>query len=48
MSRIPDAPGLGIELDWDRLGEHPYRRQHLIRLFSPGWERRDDAPGEPT
>jgi galactonate dehydratase len=41
---IPDAPGLGIELDWDALGEHPYRRQHLIRLFSPGWERRDDAP----
>jgi len=41
---IPDAPGLGIELDWEALGEHPYRRQHLIRLFSPGWERRDDAP----
>jgi len=41
---ILDAPGLGIELDWGALGEHPYRRQHLIRLFSPGWERRDDAP----
>ena len=43
-SRSRTRPGLGIELDWEALGEHPYRRQHLIRLFSPGWERRDDAP----
>ena len=41
-------PGLGIELDWDALEGHPYQRQHLIRLFSPGWERRDDAPSEPS
>ena len=33
-------PGLGIDLDWDRLGSHPYERAHLLRLFSPGWELR--------
>lgn len=45
---VTDEPGLGIELDWDALEDHPYQRQHLIRLFSPGWERRDDAPPEPA
>ena len=41
---VPTAPGLGIDLDWDRLAAHPYEREHLLRLFAPGWERRDDAP----
>jgi galactonate dehydratase len=36
-------PGLGIDLDWDRLAGHPYERAHLLKLFSPGWERRDQA-----
>ena len=41
---VPTAPGLGIDLDWDRLAAHPYQREHLLHLFAPGWERRDDAP----
>ena len=40
---VTTEPGLGIDLDWDRLAGHPYERAHLLRLFSPGWERRDQA-----
>jgi galactonate dehydratase len=42
---IPKGPGLGIDLDWDRLADHPYERAHVIRLFNPGWERRLPAVG---
>jgi len=42
---VSTRPGLGIDLDWDRLAEHPYERQHQIRLFKSGWERRDDPDG---
>ena len=42
---VRDRPGLGIELDWKRLAEHPYERAHLLRLFEPGWERRAETPG---
>ncbi len=42
---VPDAPGLGIDLDWERLASFPYERQHLLRLFTPGWERRESTPG---
>lgn len=38
---VDDRPGLGIEIDWDGLSKHPYRRQYLLPLFSTGWERRD-------
>ena len=46
---IMDEPGLGIELDWERLERHPYERAHLLRLWDVGWERRgarmeDDTP----
>jgi galactonate dehydratase len=41
---VVDEPGLGITVDWDRLASHPYERAHLLRLFSPGWERRDQTP----
>jgi galactonate dehydratase len=43
---IPTGAGLGIDLDWERLAEHPYERAHVIRLFSPGWERRHEPPTE--
>jgi galactonate dehydratase len=39
---VPTGPGLGIDLDWDRLGAHPYERAHWLRLFEPGWERRSE------
>lgn len=41
---VPTGPGLGVDLDWDRLAAHPYQREHLLHLFAPGWERRDDDP----
>lgn len=37
---VDDRPGLGIEVDWDALALHPYRKQYLLPLFSAGWERR--------
>jgi len=40
---VSSAPGLGIEIDWERLAVHPYERAHVLRLFSPGWERRDQG-----
>ncbi|MBA3777894.1 MAG: mandelate racemase/muconate lactonizing enzyme family protein [Chloroflexi bacterium] len=46
---VSDAPGIGIDLDWERLASYPYERQHLLRLFEPGWEMRGDAlPGGPV
>jgi galactonate dehydratase len=41
---VNSRPGLGIDLDWDRLAAHPYERAHLLRLFEPGWERRSETP----
>lgn len=41
---VPTGPGLGIELDWERLAAHPYERANLLRLFDPGWERRSATP----
>jgi galactonate dehydratase len=38
---VGDAPGLGIDLDWERLAEHPYGRGNRIRLFEQGWELRE-------
>lgn len=43
---VPTAPGLGIDLDWERLAAHPYQRAHWLRLFEPGWERRGETTGE--
>ena len=37
---VSDRPGIGIDLDWERLAEHPARRGNRIRLFERGWELR--------
>ena len=37
---IPERPGLGIELDLDEIGRHPYQETAYLPLFRPGWERR--------
>ena len=44
LKLVDEADYDGIDLDWDRLAAHPYQREHLLHLFAPGWERRDDAP----
>ena len=43
-SPVCHRPGLGIDLDWDRLADHPYETSHVLRLFEHGWERRVAAP----
>ena len=43
---MPDAPGLGVELDENEARKHPYGKSNFLRMFEPGWERRDVAPDE--
>ena len=40
---VPQRPGLGIDLDWDRLAGHPYERANMLPLFKSGWERRSET-----
>lgn len=40
---IPQAPGLGVELDETEATKHPYSPHNFLRLFEPGWERREQA-----
>ena len=42
-SQIPDAPGLGIDLNWAEVEKHPYQVSNFLPLFAPGWERREGA-----
>ncbi len=42
---VRDEPGIGLNVDWDAVdweakAAHPYRRDHVLELFSPDWERR--------
>ena len=45
---VPQRPGLGIALDLEEIGRHPYQETAYLPLFRPGWERRapvvDSAP----
>ncbi|MBA2247798.1 MAG: hypothetical protein H0W23_06690, partial [Chloroflexia bacterium] len=34
-------PGLGTDLNWQLLAEHPYQASNFLPLFAPGWERRE-------
>ncbi|MFW6195212.1 MAG: enolase C-terminal domain-like protein, partial [Chloroflexota bacterium] len=40
---MPEAPGLGVELDLEEAAKHPYSPHNFLRLFQPGWERRTVA-----
>jgi len=40
---MPDAPGIGVELDEREAKKHPYSPKNFLRLFEPGWERREGA-----
>jgi galactonate dehydratase len=37
---VPEAPGLGVELDWEAVAEHP-REAVRFDLFAEGWEKRE-------
>jgi len=38
--RVPERPGLGIELNLDEIMKHPYQEQNFLPLFAEGWQRR--------
>ncbi len=43
---LPEAPGLGLELDRDVAREHPYDPAAYLNIHKEGWERRlGQAPG---
>ena len=44
--RMPDAPGIGVELNEDEAKKYPYGRSNFLRMFRPGWEKRDTAQRE--
>jgi galactonate dehydratase len=37
---VPTAPGLGVEVNWDFVAEHP-REAVAFDLFAEGWEKRE-------
>jgi galactonate dehydratase len=45
---LPDAPGLGIDLDLDVARSHPYDPHAYLDVTAAGWERRLGHPGAVT
>lgn len=43
---IPDSPGYGVTLNEEEAKKHPYGKSNFLRMFKPGWERRDTAKTE--
>ncbi len=43
---MPDAPGIGVELNEEEAKKHPYGKSNFLRMFRPGWEKRDTAKTE--
>ncbi len=37
---LPEAPGLGIDLDIEAVARHPYDERAYLNIYAPGWERR--------
>ena len=40
---IPEAPGIGVLLNEEEAKKHPYAKTNFLRMFRPGWEKRDTA-----
>ena len=40
QAKIPEGPGLGRTLEWEKLAEHPYVPAAVLSLYEEGWERR--------
>lgn len=38
---VPDAPGLGIDLNVEEILKHPYDLSNFLPLFQDGWEKRE-------
>jgi galactonate dehydratase len=37
---LPDAPGLGIDLNIDAINDHPYDPHAYLNVHAEGWEKR--------
>jgi galactonate dehydratase len=42
---IPTEPGIGVDLNFDILDEHPYQEAGYMALFRRGWEQRQGELG---
>ncbi len=40
---LPDGPGFGVTLHEEEMLKYPYADNHFLRLFQPGWEKREGA-----
>ena len=47
---LPDAPGLGVDLNIEAIEAHPYDPQAYLNVHAEGWERRlgQSMPGAET
>lgn len=43
---MPTAPGIGVTLNEEEAKKHPYGKSNFLRMFRPGWEKRDTAQQE--
>jgi galactonate dehydratase len=43
---MPTAPGIGVTLNEEEAKKHPYGKSNFLRMFRPGWEKRDTASQE--
>jgi len=43
---MPTAQGIGVELNEKEAKKHPYGKSNFLRMFRPGWEKRDTAQQE--
>ena len=44
--KMPTEPGIGVSLNEKEAKKHPYGRSNFLRMFRPGWEKRDTAQQE--
>lgn len=44
--KMPTAPGIGVTLNEEEAKKHPYGKSNFLRMFRPGWEKRDTAKQE--
>ncbi|MCX8276757.1 MAG: mandelate racemase/muconate lactonizing enzyme family protein [Dehalococcoidia bacterium] len=40
---MPTTPGIGVTLNEEEAKKHPYGKSNFLRMFRPGWEKRDTA-----
>jgi len=43
---MPDAPGISVDLNEQEAKKPPYGKSKFLRMFRPGWEKRDTASSE--